>query len=98
MKKLKDLVRELYVEIEPKVDFGTFANVANNYIKQGKIDAQNEIGTWDDEYEDEEGTCGYWDAAADIATNIGTELDGENKNGIFANEWGQEMIYNFIKM
>ena len=54
-------------------------------------------------YEDEKGTNGLWDKAAEIALEIGLNFKAQypekfpNDEPVYAEDFGQEIIYNALK-
>ena len=49
------------------------------------------------EADDEKGSGGLWDKAAEIALKIANHIDPNNTKPHFAEDFGQEIIYNALK-
>lgn len=54
------------------------------------------INKTDKAFDDEKGSNGLWDMAAEIATDIGLHIKDNppRDDVVYADEWGQEVIYN----
>ena len=63
-------------------------------------DVRQEIDEWSGyytKYEDEKDNGGFWDYAGMIAERIGFAFRENDDDVVYADEWGQEAIYSYLK-